>query len=530
MTSNPDPPAGGGKSSRKPNIAAIDLGTNSFHMVIAEPSSSGKFKILGREKEMVRLGSGAGGDMKVLEADAIRRGVECLRIFRQLADAFNAEVRAVATSAVREAQNQDAFLEAVENETGIRVDVISGVEEARLIYLGILQGLPFFNQRVLIIDIGGGSTEYLVGEKGEALFARSLKLGAIRLTRRFFRKKSVESKDAEQCRKFLKGRLAPIRKEIKKTGFDVAIGSSGTVQNLAAMINLRKGKPNPMSFNNFVFSKKDLEAVVGEILAAGNAKQRAKLAGLDPKRADIIVAGALTLSESFNALNIREITVSDYALREGVLLDTMQKFQGETSIDHLTDLRYQSVIHLAEHLNYERDHSHQTTRMSLQIFDQTKMLHNLSNTERELLEAAALLHEVGFFVSHTAHHRHSYYLIRNSELPGFTDNEQELIANIARYHRKSHPSPKHENFVHLKSRQQDIVRKLAAILRVADGLDRTHNGLIESVTCSLKKSGLKVTLATDGQANLEIEMWGAEVKKQLFEEVFNVNISFDVAS
>jgi exopolyphosphatase/guanosine-5'-triphosphate,3'-diphosphate pyrophosphatase len=503
-------------------LAAIDIGTNSFHLVIVKILPDGKFKILDRAKENVRLGSG-GTDMKIIAPDAMQRGITTLKTFSQIAKTYNAPIRAVATSAVREALNQTEFVKKVYDTTGISIEVISGFEEARMIYLGILQALPVFNHPVLIMDIGGGSVEYLIGLKGEAKYSNSLKIGCMRLTQRYFHKSVIKEKDIEACREHIIGFLAPVKRAVRKFDYDFVLGSSGTILNMANMVRAMRGEIVGGSVNNFTFTRDELSGVVKKILKAKTEKERLKIPGLDPRRVDIIVAGALVLQESFNVLNVKRMTVSEFALREGIIYDYLQnRVYVSPQHDHLSNLRYKSVLHLAETFHYDSAHANQIAKLSLSIFDQVKGLHKLGEREREFLQYAAILHEIGFFISHDQHHRHSYYLIRNSELPGFTDTEKEIIANIARYHRKSHPKPKHEGYNWLNDKDQTIVNKLAGILRVADGLDRSHTNKTTAVLCKIVPQ--KVIFKIKSHDKIDLEEWAVNMKKSLFEEVFHKKV------
>jgi exopolyphosphatase / guanosine-5'-triphosphate,3'-diphosphate pyrophosphatase len=512
-------------------LAAIDIGTNSFHLVIAEVNpETGMFKILEREREMVRLGSSA-GDMKYLSGDAIERGVETLKRFKGLADSAEAQIRAVATSAVREALNRQDFIRRVKTDTGIRVEVASGLEEARYIYLGILQALPVFDKRILLLDIGGGSTEFLVGLKRDVFYDDSLKLGAIRLTLRFFGDGEVSQKSVKECRRYIRGMMSQVIREIKNIGFETVVGSSGTVLNIANVINIKKNGEDKSRLNNFTFTDGELYETVDKIIDAKSTKQRSKIPGVDEDRADILPAGALILEQIFKELKLKEMTVSEFALREGILLDTYEKKFRLKKPDHLNDIRYKSVLHMAENFRYEREHAEHTAGLALSIFDQTKNLHKLGSAEREYLEAATVLHEIGNFISHTQHHRHTYYLIRNAELLGFTEDEKEIIANTARYHRKSHPKPKHAEYSKLNDEDQAVVKKLAAILRIADGLDRTHTSAVGEVIVKQDDGAVSFLLkkkANENSNQLELEIWGAEQKKKLFEDTFKVNVNFEI--
>lgn len=512
----------------KPRLAAIDIGTNSFHLIIVEvDTNTGKFNILGREKENVRLGSGS-TDMKHMQEDAMQRGIEALKRFKGLADSAGANIRAIATSAVREAINQQVFINRVKEQTGIKIEVASGIEEARYIYLGVLQALPVFNKRILLIDIGGGSTEYLIGCQRDIIYDNSLKLGAIRLTQRFFADKEIDTKSIKSCRQFISGYMTNVTREINRYNYETAVGSSGTIMNIANMINAKRGGEPDARLNNFTFTKEELFAVVDEILTAKTVKQRLKVPGLDPDRADIIPAGAIILEQIFKELKIKEMTISEYALREGIIFDSIEKEYMLRQGDHLSDLRSQSVMHALENFRIDKEHALHVTNLALQIFDETKSLHKLGNTEREYLEAAAILHEAGTFVSHSSHHRHSYYLIRNTEMLGFTENEKEIIANVARYHRKSHPKQKHTDYSKLSPDDQAVITKLAAILRIADGLDRSHTSSIKKITCTIENKTAEFIIESSNSESTELEIWGAETKKQLFEETFGVEVKFTV--
>jgi len=514
------------KASPHRNFAAADLGTNSFHLIIVRlDPQDGTYRILDREKEVVRLGSGV-NDLKYLSAQAMNRALATAKRFKGIADAHNAPLRAIATSAIREAVNQDEFIRRARAEAGIAVEVISGFEEARLIYLGVLQALPVYARKILLLDIGGGSTEFLIGKKGKILYSNSLKLGAIRLTQRFFQSDKLDAKDIRKCREFIGGMLSPIVRSVRKQSFDVAVGSSGTVLNLANIIRIRNGSNVVGKLNNFCFDRGDLQEVVKLLLSKRTASERSEIIGLDQKRADIIVAGALILEESMQQLKIRELTVSEFALREGIIWDAIEKDIHPRKKGAFYNVRDRSVLQLAQTFHYEKVHSHHVARLALSMFDQLKDHHGLGDAEREYLQAAAILHEIGLFVSHAQHHMHSYYLIRNSELLGFTDREQEIIANIARYHRKSFPKQRHEGFGKLLPEDQSVVQKLSAILRIADGLDRTHKNSVKNVACTRRRHSLKIALSAARRSSLDLELWGAERKKDLFEQMFDMRVRF----
>ncbi|MGH8974718.1 MAG: Ppx/GppA phosphatase family protein [Acidimicrobiia bacterium] len=510
-------------------VAAIDIGTNSFHLVIARPVENNRFEILDREKEVVRLGSGS-GDMKLLEPEAIKRGVDTLARFRRIADSFGAEIHAVATSAVREAENRAEFLDAVSRDAGMAVEVISGTEEARLIHLGVLQSVPVFDQQVLVVDIGGGSTEFVVAKGGDVYDARSLKVGSIRITDRFFRKEPVKKKSISDARTFIRSYLAPVRRMVAANdGFEVAVGSSGTILNIAEMAAAGRGEEPRRQRANATFTADELAGVIDELASHGRARDRESVPGLDPRRADIILGGVLLLEQIFAALGIEEMVVSDFALREGVLFDVFRRRRAGT-LGHLRDLRFESVQHLAALTPEERPHCERIAALALQLFQQTQQLHQLPEECQEWLEAAALLCNVGLVISHDRHHLHSYYVIRNTELlTGFTDHEIELIALVARYHRKSAPKSRHPEFARLAEGDQYVVQVLGGLLRVAAGLDRTRSMAVTGVKAKGGDTGspLRLVVETEPGANAELELYSARSRQDLLAEALGVEVRIE---
>ena len=508
----------------EPDIkAAIDIGTNSFHLVVARLAEHGGFEMLTGEKDMVRLGRGA-GEMKELEPDAIERGIAALTRMKAVAGSFGEyEIAAVATSAVREAANRDAFLRRATDEVGIDVEVISGFEEARLIYLGVLQALPVFDRRVMVVDIGGGSTELCVGQGDRIIEARSMKLGAIRLTERFFagitdddHDGTVKRKAVKRCRQYVRSALAPVVHELGGHRPEVTVGSSGTASTLADMALRRRGE-KARQLNGVTFDADELSEIVDE-LTTRTTDERLDMSGLDAKRVDIIVAGAILLDEIFRAFGIETMTISDFALREGVLFDRF----GRDAIDGLSDLRRTNLLRLTEQLDPDPAHAAHTAFLATELFDRLAPVHGLGKHERELLDAAALVHNVGLFISHSSHHKHSYYVIRNSEqLTGFTEREIELIAVIARYHRKSKPKAKHDEFSTLSERDQQLVRVLAGCLRIAIGLDRRHAAVVHSVQVFVDDGdaddggGVRISPVSAADADLDVEVYAARERSDL---------------
>jgi exopolyphosphatase/guanosine-5'-triphosphate,3'-diphosphate pyrophosphatase len=507
-------------------LAALDIGTNSFHLVVARLLDNG-YEVVTREKETVRLGHG-GGDMKEMSADAMDRGISSLRRMQRVAASHGATVRAVATSAVREAKNADVFLTRARREAKIEIEVISGLEEARLIHLGVLQAVPVFDQRVLLVDIGGGSTEVLVGEHGETLAARSFKLGAVRLTDRFFPGGATSSESVSECRSYARSILATFEREVEDLGFDVAVVSSGTAETIARMIHAARDDTALHTFNRFEFTVTELQSIIEALVKKKSSDDRRNIPGLDPTRADIIVAGALVLESVADIFSIKRFVFSEAALREGVLIDTIARLQGG-ALHHLRDVSRRSIRALAERCDDDLTHSAHVAALALQLFDATESLHGLSTDAREYLEAGALLANVGLVISHSKHHLHSYYVIRNSELTGLTDAEIEIIAQIARYHRKSAPKAGHAEFARLSPEDQRLVKTLAGILRVAIGLDRSHDGRVRSVMAQVRRDRVVIEAESKRSKEISLELYTANERSDLLEEVLGQRVSIVAA-
>ena len=504
-------------------IAAIDVGTNSFHLVVAAVDAEGHFEVLTREREPVRLGSG-GEDMKHLEPEAMDRGIETLGRMQRIASHAGAtSITAVATSAVREAANQHEFTDRARAEAGVDIEVVSGVEEARLIHLGVLAAVPLFDQRHLVIDIGGGSTEFIVGDGAEPLLLRSLKLGAIRLTDRFFPGGRTRKRPARECRSYIESFLGHLPAEITELGFETAVGSSGTITALARMCAIRRGDRDSRT-GRLSFSARELRSLTTDLVAASTPARRLAMEGLEERRADIIVGGALLLEQIFELAGVKRMEVSDFALREGILLEQMRRAAapGRDPFRRLEDLRRSGVMYVANSYHEDLRHAEHITDLALELFDGLAALHRLSDEDRELFEAASLLHNVGIYISHSAHHRHSYYIIRNSEhLTGFTEREIEIIAQVARYHRKSAPKPKHADFASLGTADQRRVRWMAAMLRVAIGLDRSNRQVVTRVRVADPGATpeLQLVARVSPDVDTSVELFTARARSELLESV-----------
>lgn len=502
------------------NLAAIDIGTSSVHLAIARAVDGGRPEILMREKLPVRLGSGA-TDMKKLDPAAVDRALAALKSFGSLADAHDADIHAVATSAVREAEDAQNFIDRAWDEAGIEIAVISGAEEARLIHLGVLGAVPLARTRHLVIDIGGGSTEFIVGHDMEPQFLRSLKIGHVRTSNRFFPDGRITSESVDECRIFLLSFLARIRNEVEELGFDRVVGSSGTFETMAEVARRLRGSDH--SDDSGAITRDEIDQALATILAAETPSERDAIGGIDTHRADTIVAGALIVEAIMTTFNIAEFTVSPDALREGLVLDRLSRNQPDSGgLHHLSAIRASSVRSVVERYGETMADAHQATDISLQLFDSTIDQHGFGDFERDVLEAAAMLHNIGRFVGHSAHHRHSYYLIRNTDhLAGFHEHERELIALIARYHRKSAPKPNHVGFKNLNEPDQHRVKVLGGMLRIGIALDRTGQRAVSKIDLAVKANTIVVLVHGD---KIELELFSADQRKSLLESALRTPI------
>lgn len=308
-------------------LAALDIGSNSFHLIVVSVSPTGNFEIIDREREVLRLSEGNIGEIKTITPNSIEKAISIINKFSKITESHGAPLRAIATSAVRESANKNEFLESVLERTGVKIEVISGIEEARLIHLGIQKAVPIFNLESLSIDIGGGSTEFIVGKKGKIEYSNSLKLGAVRLSQMFFPNYILADEKIEEAKKWVEGVIDPIVKKIKNRNIKTVVGSSGTILNIGMMIRViqNRGEEENSNLNNFEFSADDLQEIESMVLSKKTPEERKSIAGLDERRIDVIPAGVIILSAIFKKLEIKKIIISEYALKEGLVFEIIDK-------------------------------------------------------------------------------------------------------------------------------------------------------------------------------------------------------------
>ncbi|MBD0385127.1 MAG: Ppx/GppA family phosphatase [Nostoc sp. C3-bin3] len=515
-------------------IAAIDLGTNSLHMVVVKIDPTlPAFSIIARDKETVRLGDRnlTTGELK---PEIIKKAIAALGRFQEVAKTINAEtIIAVATSAVREAPNGKDFLYRVETELGLSVNLISGQEEARRIYLGVLSGMEFHNQPHMIVDIGGGSTELILADSHQARTLTSTKVGAVRLTSELITTDPISNTEFLYLQSYTRGMLERSVDEIlANLEFGESprlVGTSGTIETLAIIHARENSSVIPSTLNGYQLSLKDLRELVNRLRKLSNS-ERATIPGMPDKRAEVILAGAVILQEAMTLLGSESITVCERSLREGVIVDWMLTHGLiEDKLRYQSSVRERNVLKLASKYHINLEYSDRVAKFAQSLFDQTQgTLHHWGSDERQLLWAAAILHNCGHYVSHSSHHKHSYYLIRNGELLGYTETEIEIIANLARYHRKSPPKKKHESYQSLLTKHhRQMVSQLSAILRLAVALDRRQIGAIAQVQCEYYPQLQQVNLLvfpSQSDDECALELWSLDYKKGVFEEEFGVKL------
>ena len=487
-------------------LAAIDVGTNAIRLEIARPLPDGTLETLHQERDPVRPGEGVftTGAMPRPVADRVlvtlsRYGALCRR--------HKAKVRAVATSAVREARNREEIVRRARKEAGINLEVVSGREEARLICLGVLSGRPP-RARSLLLDIGGGSTEVSLAEGDRPTRLFSVNLGAVRLTEIFGSSGRVSEERLEVMRSFaaeafrdaLPGKLPRLR---------TAIGSSGTINAVVAAhgdgrrLTLRK-----------------LERAMESIADMTLAERRRRF---EPRRAEIIVAGAVVLEAAMRHLDLDAVVSVDTGLRNGILLDLQSKSPAAAAA--VDEERTAEVVALGRRFGFDEPHATQSARLALALFDQLATLHRLPASARGLLEAAALLHDVGHAVSASRHHKHTFYLVSNADVPGFSERERLLVALVARYHRRSAPERGRPDLDDLSGGELSLVRRLVALLRVADALDRSHHQPVRDLRAGVRDGAVRVLASARG--SIDLELWDVAREAGLFRSVFGKRLDVE---
>lgn len=501
-------------------VAFIDLGTNSVRLMLARVNPDHSYEVLSQQKETVRLGEGAFLDNR-LQPGAMGRAIQVCKQLAEMARANGArEILAVATAAVREAENQADLIDYLREEAELEVRVISGREEARLIYLGVVSGLNIGDKKAVFIDIGGGSTEVMTGDQQGYDMLDTLKLGSIRLTNMFLPDETgtVSASRYQQMQTYVRNAAVRTVQNVKQSPIELAIGSSGTILNLAQIaFQTKKSKEREeLPLNR-------LKQVV-RMLCGLTLEERRRVPGINPERADIIIGGAAILDTLMTEMGLNAIRVSERGLREGLLVEYLNRTAPLAgSLEQ--SLRMRSVLRLGRLCRFDEAHAYHVAHLALELFDSAREagLHSLDDRARELLFYASLLHDLGTFLTYTNHQYHSYYFIRNSDLLGFDQKEINLMAALALYHRKQYPRKKHPEFAALDAESQTIVRTNCIFLRIAEALDRSHTGLVKHARFEPpEEDSIRLKVEAEGEAQLEL--WGVQTYEKSFERAFGYRL------
>jgi exopolyphosphatase / guanosine-5'-triphosphate,3'-diphosphate pyrophosphatase len=507
---------------RSVRIAAIDIGTNSIHMVVARATGPASFEVVDREREVVQIGRGSFTDGR-LRADAIRRTLDALVRFAALARRLQVDrIVCTATAAVREARNGGTFVSAARAASGVHPRVIPAAEEGRLIWLAVKSALQLDEVPSLILDIGGGSMQLVVGDKERLLSVHSVPLGALRLTETLLDGDPPSRRDLQRLRRVIRQESRAALDAVAEMAPTRVFGSSGSIHALAqAAHELETGQPLAQ-VNGHVLARDALERLTRRLQRMDRAT-RERLPGIDAPRAEIIVPGALVLLHVLDALGAEGITLSDFGVREGLVTDYLGSHAREvTALEPIEDVRLRSVMALLTKFFPESRHSRHVAELALQLFDGLQRRHGLGPDERELLLYAGLLHDIGAVIGYDGHGEHSYYVIRNGNLRGLSADEVAVVANVARYHGKARPRKGDDGYRDLPRPRRRVVRWLAGLLRVAEGLDRSHYQLVPAVRVVRRDGSVTVHASTLRDARLEL--WAARRRTDLLERLLGERV------
>lgn len=508
-----------------PTFAAIDIGSNSVRLKIVR-MVGGKLREIHEDREVTRLGESVFGN-GFLSPEAIATTVKVLRRFHRAVQRAGADtVRVVATSAMRDARNSRAFMEWVRSSTGWNVEIISGIEEARLIHLGITSNLRISAAPVLMIDLGGGSCELTISDKHRILSTVSVPLGAVRVTNEFLKHDPPRKAELKQLRGFVAREIGRIQNRITKARPKVVIATSGTAESLAAVChNLYKtGNTRGNSVSRAQMRR------IAKRIARLNVEERRKLPGIGPRRAEIIVAGAMVYADLLDFCQLRGFRYSSLGLRDGLLAQMAADFDaGARSKKQIESERWDSVLAAVGHYRVDLKHAMRVRDTAIQLFKQLKPVHRLPPEYLEWLTAAAMLNEVGDYVNRNGRHRHTYYIISHSEILGYTPQQRRIIAGIARYLGKSRPVPGDAPVKLLPPADRNHVTKASLLLRLASALNLGRSATTGKSRARVQNGKIKLTLLASRKAGLELEYWAVEKEKSYFREVFGRELSIELA-
>ena len=501
-----------------PTIAAIDVGSNAIRLAIGSTDTERHITPVDNLREAVRLGQDAFSS-GVLSDQTIDQASDTFARFKEAMDLHGVTwSKAVATSAVREAMNRDMFLDRMAQVSGIEISVIGPEEEARLIHLAVAEKVTLKNRTAMLVDIGGGSTEVTLVVDGSIVSTESYKMGSVRLLQVLEGRKQGERKFNQLVREYVDATQQRLKREIGNKKIDLCIGTGGNIETLGTLRKeiLKKDRDTVLDVD-------ELDALVRKLHAL-TYEERIQQLRLRPDRADVIVPASIILQHIVKVAGVDEVVIPKVGLKDGLLLDMIGELYGDEKHAH-RDQVLASAMQVGRKYFFDEQHATAVSRYAVQLFDQTRTLHNLTLEHRLLLEVAALLHDIGNFISMTDHHKHTQYLLTATPVIGLGQSQMAIVANAARYHRKSFPKPQHDAYRILSSKERVLVSKLAALLRLADAMDNEHAAKVRSFTVEIRKP--KVTLVLKGEGDLLLEKWALMKKAEMFEEVFGVRVNIE---
>ncbi|MCP9493681.1 MAG: Ppx/GppA family phosphatase [Pyrinomonadaceae bacterium MAG19_C2-C3] len=542
-------------------LAAIDIGSNSIKLIVVEAATSDDFQVLAREKETVRLGHDTLRD-RHLAPEAITRAADAIKRFASIANSLRVErIITIATAAVREADNAHEFVQEIGKRTGVHTEVLSGAEEARLIGLAASRGCALTvddkgrsaereDRFHLNIDIGGGSTELSLMRDGEPFYLASVNIGAVGLTERLITSDPIAADELQNLQDTIDATFQNPVRELKlaldgarwqrmtgTSGTIIAIGEAlRTTQNADVIKDGTKriaGKTNETKLADFLsiqIEEKQLDRFNALMTMLGY-EQRRGVPGISNQRGEIIIAGGQILAGAMRSLGATSLQTCDWALREGVIVDWLREMEAESRppVPDRNDPRLRGVHLLGTQFRYEQKHARHVAYLAERMFDDLIEVHGFNRHQRTMLAAAALLHDIGYLVAHDPHHKHSHYIIKHAELTGFSEGERQIIALIARYHRRALPKERHTDFAALTPENQNVVWRLGGILRLAEAFDRSHDRRVRDVKCRVEgRTNRTIQMRLISSESCRNELRAASTARDMFEQAFASKATFKI--
>jgi exopolyphosphatase / guanosine-5'-triphosphate,3'-diphosphate pyrophosphatase len=494
-----------------PTFAAVDIGANSVRLKIARLVRH-RLTVVHEDREVTRLGE-AVFRKGLLSSDAMAQTIKVLQRFHKSAQTYGTNmVRVAATSALRDARNASAFIDWVRSATGWRVEIISGLEEGRLIHLAVMSATRSAGQRVLLLDLGGGSCEITLSAEGQIKQMFSLPIGAVRLTQEFLQHDPPKKKELERLREYITEEVERIERKILAGRVQTAIATSGTAAALAGLWTANGGSPSAVPRPALVEFARDL--------AKMDLSRRAGLKGIGPRRAEIIIAGATVYSELLTRFNVASYRYSPLGLRDGLIAQMVADYDRHTRFQRQIDTQRQNaLIDVSRHFGADQKYAQRIRGLALKLFDSMKRVHQLPPEYHEWLAAAAMLHEIGSYINRTGRRRHAYYIISHSEIFGYSVHQRQIIAAIARYVGKSRPTPESRPMRPLTIEERQLVPKAVMLLRLARALDQSRHGAVTDVKVRVQAGRVTLNLVTK-RGGADLEIWALEKERAHFREVF----------